>query len=207
MATGVRFFDVSGEIRVWGRYDASIRTWMHSAALRAGAGGQWWILDPIVLEGGEWEGFVRSLANDGGVCGYVLTNGNHERDLSHWMQRFDGEVFVHQDATVELSVVVPRRLEEGMRLAGGYEVCSMHGGGPGEVALLREGVSVHFGDGLLNLEETGFTFLPDKYCVDVDELKKSVMRLAKCSASVATFAHGSPLRGEVGQRISALCAG
>lgn len=206
MKLGERFFDVSGEIRVWGRYEAPIRTWMHSTALRVESGG-WWILDPIVLAGAEWREWMEALTVDGGVRGYVITNGNHERDLGRWRQRFEAAVLAHREAASELGCGVDEALEVGRVLAGGYEVVGMRGGGAGEVALLREGVSVHFGDGLLNLEETGFAFLPEKYCSDASELRRSVTRLAGCSANVATFAHGSPLRGEVGQRIRSLCAG
>ena len=207
MKTGERFFDVSSEVRVWGRYDATIRTWMHSTALRAEGGAGWWILDPIVLHGVEWESWVKLLEADGGVSGYLLTNGNHERELGEWMRRFPGTVFAHRDAVAHFAVGVDGPLEEGMVLAGGYEVVGLCGAGPGEVAFFREGISVHFGDGLLNLEETDFAFLPEKYCVDARALRASVARLAGCSATVATFAHGGPLRGDVGQRISALCAG
>ena len=207
MKTGGRFFDVSAEVRVWGCYDASIRTWMHSTGLRAETGGRWWILDPIFLEGGEWEEWMERVAGDGGVCGYVLTNGNHERGLADWRKHFEGRVFAHREAVNDLGVGIDEALEEGSVLAGGYEVVGMRGGGVGEVALYREGVSIHFGDGLLNLEETGFAFLPEKYCADASELRCSVSGLAECSANVATFAHGSPLWGDVGQRIRALSAG
>jgi hypothetical protein len=206
MKLGERFFDVSGEIRVWGRYEASIRTWMHSTALRVESGG-WWILDPIVLAGAEWREWMEALTVDGGVRGYVITNGNHERDLGRWRQRFEAAVFAHREAASELGCGVDEALEVGRVLAGGYEVVGMRGGGAGEVALLREGVSVHFGDGLLNLEETGFAFLPEKYCSDASELRRSVSRLSGCSANVATFAHGSPLWGDVGQRMRVLSAG
>jgi hypothetical protein len=206
MKMGERFFDVSGEIRVWGRYDGLIRTWMHSTALRVESGG-WWILDPIVLAGAEWREWMEALTVDGGVRGYVITNGNHERDLGRWRQRFEAAVFAHREAANDLGFGVDEALEVGRVLAGGSEVVGMRGGGPGEVALLREGVSVHFGDGLLNLEETGFAFLPEKYCSDASELRRSVSRLAGCSANVATFAHGSPLWGDVGQRMRVLSAG
>jgi hypothetical protein len=207
METDGRFFDVSDEIRVWGRYDVSIRTWVHSTALRIAGGEGWWILDPIVLSGVEWDRWMEELAMDGGVFGYALTNGNHERALSWWMQHFERDVFATRDAAASSGVGVSQELEDGMVLLGGYVVRGMCGGGPGEVALLREGVSVHFGDGLLNLEETDFGFLPEKYCVDVRELRQSASRLAGCAAKVATFAHGAPLQGDIGHRIRMLCEG
>ena len=207
MQEGSRFLEVSSDLWVWGRYEASIRTWMHSTALRAGNGIGWWILDPIVLEEAEWEQRVRRLGADGGVLGYVVTNGNHERELARWQERLPGEVLAHAAAMEEISSGVDRELQPGMILAGGYEVVGMEGAGTGEVALLREDVSAHFGDGLLNLDETGFAFLPEKYCVDAIRLRRSVRRFMDCPVRVATFAHGFPLRGDVGRRIRALCSG
>ncbi len=198
----VQFFEVSDTVMVWGCHDAGIRTWMHSTALRTERG--WWVLDPIYGAGLGWSEVSERIEAGGGVCGYVLTNGNHERDVLAMRAEWVGEVFAHREAVLELGEVVDSILEVGRVLLGGYEVWELFGAGRGEVALVRPGVSAHFGDGLLNLRETGFAFLPDKYCVDAAGLRRSVERLRGCGARLATFAHGDPLWADVGGLVRGL---
>jgi glyoxylase-like metal-dependent hydrolase (beta-lactamase superfamily II) len=72
-------------------------------------------------------------------------------------------------------------------------VLELPGAGAGEIALYDQSGRVHFGDAVVNLESTGLCLLPEKYCSDPVQLKKSVAALGGLKADVITFAHGVPL--------------
>jgi hypothetical protein len=46
------------------------------------------------------------------------------------------------------------------------------------------------GDALINLPQTGFVFLPDKYCHDPVTAKTSLEILLSLEIEIMTFAHG-----------------
>jgi hypothetical protein len=81
----------------------------------------------------------------------------------------------------------------------------LEGSAPGEIAIHGDG-AWHLGDALIHLPPTGFSLLPDKYCDDPKELRRSMEKLLRIPFEVLTFAHGLPIVARARQRLSQLLA-
>jgi len=106
----------------------------------------------------------------------------------------------HRDAVMDLDVAIDGLLQAGDSFGGGIQVLELPGAGAGEIALHDRSGRMHFGDAVVNLDSTGLCLLPEKYCSDPAQLKKSVAALRGLHADVITFAHGAPMvePGEAG---------
>jgi hypothetical protein len=96
-------------------------------------------------------------------------------------------------------------LVDGADIPGGMHAVALPGAGPGEIALIGNGVAC-IGDALINLPPEGLRILPAKYCSDPKELRNSLKKLLSCEFQVMTFAHGAPLAGAGRSRLEQLFA-
>ena len=76
----------------------------------------------------------------------------------------------------------------------GFEKIPLTGAGEGETSYFHpESKTLVVGDALINLPPHGLTLLPDKYCTDPVQLRKSVRRLSQLPIERIFFAHGAPI--------------
>ncbi len=178
----------------WHAYDPEVKVDLFSCALQSEAGLV--LVDPIALD----EQGMNALASAGPVHAIVLTNANHARQSAEFKRRWNVPVLAHRDAVMDLDVAIDGLLQAGDSFGGGIQVLELPGAGAGEIALHDRSGRMHFGDAVVNLDSTGLCLLPEKYCSDPAQLKKSVAALRGLHADVITFAHGAPMvePGEAG---------
>jgi glyoxylase-like metal-dependent hydrolase (beta-lactamase superfamily II) len=186
MASADFFQTVAPDLWVWEVFEDSVRTNLGSTAVRTAHGLV--LIDPVDLVAGALE----ELTEEGPLIAVVLTNGNHARASARFRSRFSLPILAHADAVSELSVPVDGMLEEGA-MVGGLQVIELKGAGPGELALYDPRGRLHFGDAVVNLESTGLSLLPAKYCSNQRELRNSLQKLIPLHFHLATFAHGTPV--------------
>jgi len=180
-------------LAVWSAYSPAHRTELGSTAL--GMEGKWWFFDPIPLE----EPALATLLARGEPAGVVLTNANHEREAPAFASRFGVPLYAAAPHTCAFPAEAPERL-------AGLEVFPLEGAAEGERAFYHRAAGILIlGDALIHLADTGFTFLPDRYCLDPARMRQSLRALARLSPRWTTFAHGAPLAGAAPLR--ALVAG
>jgi glyoxylase-like metal-dependent hydrolase (beta-lactamase superfamily II) len=171
----------------WHAYDPQVRVDLFSCGLESEAGLV--LVDPIALD----EVGRKTLSSHGTVHAIVVTNANHARQSAEFKKCWNVPILAHRDALRELEIPVDGFLQAGDSLGGGIQVLELPGAGAGEIALYDQSGRIHFGDAVVNLESTGLCLLPEKYCSDPAQLKKSVAALSGLKAGVITFAHGLPL--------------
>ena len=91
------------------------------------------------------------------------------------------------------------------RFADEFTVVELPGASPGEIALHGADM-LHVGDALVHLPPLGLSILPDKYCSDPKELRRSLEKLLSFRFEALTFAHGQPVMTQARQRLSHLIA-
>jgi hypothetical protein len=183
---------------MWHAYDPSVKADLSSCALRSEDG--LIIIDPILL----CEEGMLVLQEAAPWAAIVLTNANHARASLEFKQRSGAPIFAHPHAARELEIPVDAFLETGGRIGGNLEIVDLQGAGSGEVALYHPAGSIHFGDAVVNLESTGLDFLPEKYCLNLAQLKTSLRALEGRRANIMTFAHGLPIVTGTQSRFDAL---
>lgn len=134
----------------------------------------------------------------------VLTNGNHTRAAERFRTGLGVKIFASHDAT-GLDLTPDATLADGQIAFGEIRIISLPGAGPGEIALVGHGIAC-IGDALIHLPPDGFRVLPDKYCADPTELRRSLRKLLSCDFQVMTFAHGAPLTDSARTKLELLIA-
>jgi glyoxylase-like metal-dependent hydrolase (beta-lactamase superfamily II) len=198
MAVARDFLRVTAGICSWQAYEPEVKCDLSSCALATCDG--LILVDPIGL---AEDAFAR-MSSGVPPCAIVLTNGNHARAAASYRERFGTKVFASADAA-GLELTPDATLADGDFGPGGLRVVAMPGAGPGEIALLGNGVAV-IGDALINLAPEGFRRLPAKYCTDPGRLEDSLRKLLSYEFDVMTFAHGAPLVGEARRSLELLLA-
>ena len=202
MATADSIREISAGVWIWHAYDESVRTTLFSTAVAAEFGLV--IIDPIDLV----QDAFHQLSKHTPAAAIVLTNGNHSRAAARFRERFGAPVFAHADAVGELTTFVDGVLRPSRPVAGSLEVIELPGAGLGEIALLHrrsQDISqLHLGDAVINIDSTGLSPLPAKYCSDADLLGQSLKLLPSAGLNLVTFAHGEPLLNEDAARLAAL---
>lgn len=191
---------VTADVVFWQAYEPEVKVDLCSCAVRGKAG--WVIVDPISLS----QDALREFGEVVKPVAIVLTNGNHARAAAEFRERCGVPVLAHADAVPELEIPVDEELAKGSVVAGDLTVISLPGAGAGEIALHSPGKSLHIGDALINLEPHGLGFLPEKYCRDAKEMKRSLAKLPPLDFSLVTFAHGLPLVAKARTRLSQILA-
>ena len=199
MAHAKEFQTVREGLFFWQAYDASVKVDLSCCARRTKKGLVF--IDPIPLA----EPALNALTAGCPPAAIVLTNGNHERAARGFREQFQIPVSAHRDALPELGQWVDRILEDGEMLMDELTVIGLPGASTGEIALYGAD-ALHVGDALIHLPPLGLGVLPDKYCSDPKELRRSLGKLLRFPFDALTFAHGLPVMTQAWQRLSHLIA-
>jgi len=190
---------VSASLASWSVHEPAIRTDVTATAALTADG--WWIVDPVPIRSAT----LKRLLGDRMVIGILLTNENHERSAHALAGSLRVQVHAHEATRGRMEREPDHFFRDGTTLRGGLRVVHLPGASKGESAFVDDGNrAILVGDSLINLKETGFTFLPDKYCENPSQMKKSLGRLLDFEFSVLTFAHGPPLASKAKQRLQEL---
>lgn len=198
MAIAEDIVAVSGSLFTWQAYEPAVKCDLSSCALVTDDG--LLLVDPIELAAPA----LSRLVTGRRAAAIALTNGNHTRAAAVFRARLGVPIFAAGNAD-GLEIAPDATAADGALLPGGIRVVSLPGAGPGEIALIGNGVAC-IGDALINLPPEGFRVLPAKYCCDPAELGNSLRKLLSYEFQVMTFAHGTPLIGEGRRRLEQLLA-
>ena len=191
------FTQVHPGLWVWQAYDPAVKTDLFSTAIAASSGV--YLIDPIPLPDADLE----TLGQAGPIAGIIVTNANHQRSAFNYSQRFGVPIFGHAKA---LSTIKPAKPGDLSAIIADLEVVEILGAVAGEIALYQrsDGGTLIIGDALINLEAYGFTFLPQKYCLDQKQMRRSLRNLLPLSLERLLFAHGTPIVTQAGDRLRTL---
>jgi len=184
----------------WQRFQPSVKVDCTSTAVRVGT--QLIFVDPIPLAPEA----LAELTSQAEPAAIVVTNGNHDRAVSHLCSKFKIPVIAHTAAIAELGFAADQTVSDDEVLLDALRVITLPGAGAGEIALHDPRGWLILGDALINLEPDGLALLPEKYCTDATEMRHSLRKLLRFPSEVLTFAHGLPLVSRVGPRLQALLA-
>jgi glyoxylase-like metal-dependent hydrolase (beta-lactamase superfamily II) len=145
-------------------------------------------VDPIPLE----KSLFGELLGRFPAQAIVITNANHERQSAELAAELKIPRYAQRKAAGE--VEADFWVEEGDLLFGCLQVIELPGAADGEMALYFPALRLLvIGDALINMDTTGFTPLPAKYCNDAGQLRESLKKLLAISFEMMTFGHGLPL--------------
>jgi len=196
MACAEAFQTIREDLFFWQAYDPSVKVDLSCCARGTKQGLVF--IDPIPLA----REALDQLAAGRRPVAIVLTNGNHLRAARDFRDRFQIPICAHRNAASDLGEV-DRTLEDGEAFADEFTVVELPGASSGEIALHNAGV-IHVGDALIHLPPMGFAILPDKYCSDPMQLRRSLEKLLSFPFDTLTFAHGLPMMTQARQRLSHL---
>lgn len=172
---------------VWQRYDRHVKADLWSTALRTSAGV--YLVDPVTPDRDSLARFVA----DSHVLAVVITNENHVRDAL----AFGAPAFARfplPGANVRSCELLPPEIQ----------IVDVAGAAAGEIALVTATGELVVGDALINFEPYGFTFLPDKYCTDAKQMRRSLRQLLNHEFECILFAHGTPITRNARARLESL---
>ena len=191
--------EIRSGLHFWQAFDASAKVDLSCCCRRIARGTVF--IDPIPLA----KPALSELVADASPLAIILTSGNHGRAAADYRARFSIPIYAHADAVPELGFAVDHVVADGETVLDEFTVITLPGATPGEIALHGAGI-LHVGDALIHLPSHGFNLLPDKYCTDAAELRRSLGKLLRFSFEVLTFAHGLPIVLHARQRLSQLLA-
>ena len=206
MSTADEYADLTGPggawtLFRWEAYDPANRVDLCASALAVDD--RLFFVDPIPLA----REALAELTAGRTPAGIIVTNGNHARAADAFRRRWKvplaSTAEAAADAGLEVDQLIPA--EGGPVLCDAFRAISLAGGAVGEVALHRadgEGVLI-VGDAIINLPSYPLGRLPDKYCANPRELRRSVSRLLDLPFSKMLFAHGEPVLSRAHERLSA----
>ena len=185
-------------IRLWQRFDPSLKTDLFSTAIATAAG--LFLVDPIPLP----DSALSQLNEMAPVAGIIVTNSNHRRASDEFSERFSVPVIARGDTFPNQKPARFSSVKSGDLIPGDIEVIAIEGAVEGEIALYESGDAgtLILGDALINLEPYGFALLPRKYCLDEKEMRHSLRQLLPKSAERILFAHGMPIVAKASRRLS-----
>ena len=189
-------------LALWQAYDPASKVDLHATAV-AVAGRGLFFVDPIPLVASALDELLEETAGTP-PAGVLVTNGNHARAAAEFARRFQVPLVATAATAVDASETIPAT--GGTVCGEAFEAVPLPGAVAGEVAFCREdgGGLVVVGDALIHMDHHGFTFLPDKYCENPRELRRSLTRLAARRFATMAFAHGDPLAGKADERLRRL---
>jgi len=190
---------VRADLAFWQAYEPAVKCDLSCCARLVA--GELIFIDPIPLATAALAELT-ALATPAAI---ILTNGNHARAAEWFRQRFGIPIHAHPLAAPELGIAVDHPLGAGDAAPGGLSVVELAGAPAGEIALCG-GDLAHVGDALIHLEPLGFTTLPEKYCADAREMRRSLGKLLRFNFELLTFAHGLPLASRARERLAELLA-
>jgi glyoxylase-like metal-dependent hydrolase (beta-lactamase superfamily II) len=199
MAKADEIMVVHPAIRWWNAYDSTVKCDLSSTAYRSLGG--WVLIDPIELH----KEALESLVNEAPVVAIFLTNENHARSAEFYRQRFQVPVWSSRKAAEKLEIKVDEVFREMNHFD--LEVVDIPGATEGEVAFVApEGIAM-VGDAIVNLPGCEFSLLPAKYAWNERRNRESLRKLIDFPLEILIFAHGSPIRGKIGEKLEGLLQG
>jgi glyoxylase-like metal-dependent hydrolase (beta-lactamase superfamily II) len=187
LAAAASFIHQSENLLSWNVYDPVVKADLTSNAILSQNG--WWFIDPIYPPDG-----YQAVLNGRPVLGILLTNENHERDARLMARELGAKVYAHEAAKPHLHSPPNGIFKDKKMIDQGPMPYFIPGPSYGETAyFFKEQKILTIGDALINLSQTGFTFLPDKYCQDRTLAKTNLKLLLDIEFETITFAHGAPL--------------
>ena len=177
-------------LAVWHGFDPEVRCECSSTAVLTGQG--WVIFDPIPLSVAAWAELL-AVAK---VHAIALTSGNHQRDSLALRPVL--KTSIHAPDTAQGEIEADVWCKEGDAVAG-FFLIGLPGGAPGEAAWC-DGRHLIVGDALIHLDQ--LELLPDKYCSNSAELRKSIKKLWGLEFESVFFAHGLPLLSQAHRKIA-----
>ena len=199
MARAEEIQEVRPGLYFWQAYEPSVKVDLSCCARQTARGLVF--IDPIPLA----KEALQELLSAGTPAAIVLTGGNHARAAEEYRRRFSIPIHAHAGAVAELGLSVDHTLADGDAVMDELTVITLPGSTAGEIAL-HGGDVCHLGDALIHLPPMGFSLLPDKYCDDSKELRRSMEKLLRFPFEVLTFAHGLPIVARARQRLTQLLA-
>ena len=208
MPTAAEYADLTGPggwtAYRWEAYDPTSKVDLGASAL--GVNGRMYFVDPFPLA----KPALAELLADLTPAGIVVTNGNHARAAEEFRRRFKIPLALTADARAETGLKPDETIspEGGAVFGGAFEAVPLPGGAAGEVALHRPdgGGLLIVGDAVINLPSFPLALLPNKYCTDPKQLRRSVAGLLDRPFSKMLFAHGEPLLTGAHARLAAMLA-
>ena len=198
MAVATDFQTLTPALFAWQAFEPAVKCDLSSCALDGPEG--LIFIDPIELS----EAALGRLLHGRKPRAIILTNGNHTRAAGKLRELLGVKVLASGDA-IGLDLIPDETLAEGQIAPGEMEVITLPGAGPGEIALVGNGVAC-VGDALIHLPPEGLRLLPAKYCADPEQMRHSLRKLLSCDFQVMTFAHGAPLVGTARRQLEQLLA-
>ncbi len=199
MARADEVQEVLSDLHFWQAYDPSVKVDLSCCSRRTAKGTVF--IDPIPLA----QPALNELVADAPPLAVILTSGNHARAAADYRARFSIPIYAHFEAVSELGIPIDHVVADEETLLDAFTVVPLPGATPGEIALHGSG-ALHVGDALIHLPSHGFSILPDKYCSDAIELRRSLGKLLRFPFEVLTFAHGLPIVARARQRLAQLLA-
>lgn len=184
---------------VWRAYDPSAKCDLWSTALQRDDA--WIFIDPIELAPAQ----LADLLGGSRPSAVIVTSGNHARAAQSFRARHGIPILAPQKAVKDLGFEADRPFLEGDSLPGGISAIGIPSAGPGEVALLSDGV-LCFGDAVIHFGSSGFSLLPAKYCANHRQLPNDLRKLLSYDIRILTFAHGDPIVHDAKDRLQTLLA-
>jgi hypothetical protein len=199
MARAEEVQEVRPDLHFWQAYDPSVKVDLSCCSRRTERGTVF--IDPIPLA----QPALGGLIADAAPLAIILTSANHARAAADYRARFSIPIYAHAAAVADLGIPIDHIVADEETVLEAFTVIALPGGNPGEIAVHHAGV-LHVGDALIHLPSHGFTILPDKYCSDAIELRRSLEKLLRFPFDVLTFAHGLPIVARARQRLVQLLA-
>lgn len=198
MSVSIEVTQVSRTAFVWQHYEPKAKSDLFSTALLLAT--DTYLIDPIPLAPPALDQSLRGRS----VSGVIVTNVNHVRDSLRCANSYSVPVFAHCEIAGGAELVGAK----GITPAGeiGVGVVEIPGGPSGEIALHHgeDGGELIVGDALINFDPYGFTFLPNKYCRDAREMRRSLRLLLDLQFDRIFFAHGTPIMSGGRERLEQL---
>ena len=200
MAPLTEFYRLTPSLFIWHRYDPAVKADLFSTGLGTASGVV--LVDPFAADSPRLEQALGSVR----VVGVVATNGNHARDCAAFADRFAVSIFAAREAQTELDLPTVTELAAGTSYWEEITIIRIQGAALGEVALhsASNGGTIIIGDALINFGAHGFTFLPDRYCSNAKQMRKSLRQLLDYRFDRILFAHGMPILGRGQARLQEL---
>lgn len=191
---------VASGIWFWEKYDPSVKADLSASAVSSES--SLFFVDPIPLTAIALE----ELTQGNTPAGVIVTNANHLRTGPEFAQHWSVPLIAHAATVPDALGNKARTVQDGDEIAIGLTVIHLPGAVLGEIALLShaDGGTVIVGDALINFPPYGFTFLPDKYCCDPKQMRRSLQKLLTVPFARMLFAHGTAIVSNAHGRLEQL---
>jgi glyoxylase-like metal-dependent hydrolase (beta-lactamase superfamily II) len=200
MVEAADFQSLTDWLWLWESYDPEVKSDLFASA--ALLSDRLFLFDPIPLGAAARE----KLVSGRDIAGIVLTNSNHLRAAADFSRLYKTSIFAAEAIIREFNSVDTVAISANARIAPEISAISIEGAAPGEMAfhLADDGGTIVVGDALIHLDPYGFALLPQKYCSDQKEMRRSLRQLLDWTFQRLLFAHGPPLLSSARERLETL---